>query len=75
MSHVRGNLSWAVNHPGEIFTAQGLLLPCYFQEQFESHVVDHFSYEESNTLSNFDTVPDAFWPSALQDQSLLWEQV
>jgi len=41
------------------------------QEQFESHVVDHFSYEESNTLSNFDTVPDAFWPSALQDQSLL----
>jgi len=41
------------------------------QEQFETHVVDHFSYEESNTLSNFDTVPDAFWPSALQDQSLL----
>jgi len=41
------------------------------QEQFETHVVDHFSYEEANTLSNFDTVPDAFWPSALQDQSLL----
>ena len=43
----------------------------FLQEQFETHVVDHFSYEESNTLSNFDTVPDAFWPTALQDQSLL----
>jgi len=41
------------------------------QEQFESHVVDHFSYEESDTLSHFDTVPDAFWPEALRDQTLL----
>lgn len=32
------------------------------QEEFESHVVEHFSYEESETLRNFDTVPDAFWP-------------
>jgi hypothetical protein len=40
------------------------------QEQFETHVVDHFSYEEASTLANFDTVPDAFWPAALQNQSL-----
>ena len=40
------------------------------QDQFESHVVEHFVYEEANTLSNFDTVPDAFWPAALQDQSM-----
>ena len=33
-----------------------------WQEEFESHVVEHFSYEESETLRNFDTVPDAFWP-------------
>ena len=32
------------------------------QEEFESHVVEHFSYEESETLRNFDTVPDAYWP-------------
>ena len=32
------------------------------QEEFEGHVVEHFSYEESETLRNFDTVPDAFWP-------------
>ena len=41
------------------------------REQFEGHVVEHFSYEESATLNNFDTMPDAFWPAALQDQSLL----
>jgi len=28
-------------------------------DQFESHVVEHFSYEESETLTNFDLVPDA----------------
>jgi len=32
------------------------------QEEFETHVVEHFSYEESETLRNFDTVPDAYWP-------------
>ena len=32
------------------------------QEEFESHVVEHFSYEESDTLRNYDTVPDAYWP-------------
>ena len=32
------------------------------QEEFEGHVVEHFSYEESETLRNFDTVPDAYWP-------------
>lgn len=31
------------------------------QDQFEAHVLEHFVYEESDTLSNFDTVPDAFW--------------
>jgi len=37
------------------------------QEEFESHVVEHFSYEESDTLRNFDTVPDAFWPGIAHD--------
>jgi len=37
------------------------------QEEFESHVVEHFSYEESDTLKNFDTVPDAFWPGIAHD--------
>jgi len=37
------------------------------QEEFESHVVEHFSYEESDTLRNFDTVPDAFWPGIEHD--------
>lgn len=32
------------------------------QGEFESHVMEHFSYEESDTLRNFDTVPDALWP-------------
>ena len=32
------------------------------QAEFESHVMEHFSYEESDTLRNFDTVPDALWP-------------
>ena len=32
------------------------------QTEFESHVMEHFSYEESETLRNFDTVPDALWP-------------
>eukprot|EP00092_Neocalanus_flemingeri_P030298 GFUD01032890.1.p1 GENE.GFUD01032890.1~~GFUD01032890.1.p1 ORF type:complete len:289 (+),score=90.20 GFUD01032890.1:51-917(+) len=36
-------------------------------EEFESHVVEHFSYEESDTLRNFDTVPDAFWPGIEHD--------
>lgn len=32
------------------------------QEDFECHVVEHFNYEESDTLKCFDTVPDAsFW--------------
>ena len=29
------------------------------QDAFEAHVVEHFSYEESETLRNFDLVPDA----------------
>ena len=37
------------------------------QEEFEGHVVEHFSYEESDTLRNFDTVPDAFWPGIEHD--------
>jgi len=37
------------------------------QEEFETHVVEHFSYEESDTLRNFDTVPDAFWPGIEHD--------
>ena len=37
-------------------------LKILLQEEFEGHVVEHFSYEESETLRNFDTVPDAFWP-------------
>lgn len=32
-------------------------------DEFESHVVEHFSFEESETLTNFDTVPDAYWSS------------
>ena len=28
-------------------------------EIFETHVVQHFSYEESDTLTQYDTVPDA----------------
>ncbi|XP_023325910.1 uncharacterized protein LOC111699458 [Eurytemora carolleeae] len=31
------------------------------QDEFECHVVEHFNYEESETLRHFDTVPDAFW--------------
>jgi len=31
-------------------------------DEFETHVVEHFSYEESETLRQFDTVPDAYWP-------------
>lgn len=30
------------------------------QEDFEMHVFEHFNQEESETLTNFDTVPDAF---------------
>lgn len=41
------------------------------QEEFESHVVEHFSYEESDTLRNFDTVPDAFWPGIEHDQETM----
>lgn len=29
------------------------------QEDFEAHVFEHFNYEESDTLRNFDLVPDA----------------
>lgn len=43
------------------------------QEEFESHVVEHFSYEESDTLRNFDTVPDAFWPGIEHDQETMGE--
>jgi len=32
------------------------------QSEFETHVMEHFNYEESDTLRNFDTVPDALWP-------------
>jgi len=32
-------------------------------DEFESHVVEHFSFDESETLTNFDTVPDAYWSS------------
>jgi len=31
------------------------------QDEFELHVVQHFSYDESETLKNFDTLPDAYW--------------
>jgi len=41
------------------------------QDEFESHVVEHFSYEESDTLRNFDTVPDAFWPGIAHDPETL----
>ena len=40
------------------------------QEEFESHVVEHFSYEESETLRNFDTVPDAYWPGIEHDPEM-----
>jgi len=34
-------------------------------DEFESHVVEHFSgFEESETLTNFDTLPDAYWSGA-----------
>ena len=39
-----------------------LFSPDVSQAEFESHVMEHFSYEESETLRNFDTVPDALWP-------------
>ena len=39
-----------------------LFSPDISQAEFESHVMEHFSYEESDTLRNFDTVPDALWP-------------
>ena len=32
------------------------------QAEFETHVMEHFNYEESDTLRHFDTVPDALWP-------------
>lgn len=41
-------------------------------EQFESHVVEHFSYEESDTLTNFDTVPDAYWSGPSPDEELMY---
>jgi len=31
------------------------------QDDFECHVVEHFSYTESETLRHFDVVPDAYW--------------
>eukprot|EP00088_Acartia_fossae_P031838 TRINITY_DN3263_c0_g1_i1.p1 TRINITY_DN3263_c0_g1~~TRINITY_DN3263_c0_g1_i1.p1 ORF type:complete len:307 (-),score=37.46 TRINITY_DN3263_c0_g1_i1:472-1392(-) len=31
------------------------------QDEFELHVVEHFSFEESETLKNFDTLPDAYF--------------
>ena len=40
------------------------------QEEFESHVVEHFSNEESETLRNFDTVPDAYWPGIEHDPEM-----
>ena len=40
------------------------------QAEFESHVMEHFSYEESDTLRNFDTVPDALWPGIEHDPEL-----
>ena len=40
------------------------------QEEFEGHVVEHFSYEESETLRNFDTVPDAYWPGIEHDPEM-----
>ena len=39
-----------------------LFPPNISQTEFETHVMEHFSYEESETLRNFDTVPDALWP-------------
>ena len=40
------------------------------QEEFESHVVEHFSYEESDTLRHYDTVPDAYWPGIEHDPEM-----
>ena len=53
------------------------------QEAFETHVVEHFrwgsvnycacvalwhrSYEDSETMQQYDTVPDAFWPGIAHD--------
>lgn len=31
------------------------------QDEFECHVVEHFSYDEAETLKHFDFVPDAYW--------------
>jgi len=30
------------------------------QDQFEAHVLEHFVLEESETLNNYDTVPDVY---------------
>ena len=40
------------------------------QEEFEGHVVEHFSYEESDTLRHYDTVPDAYWPGIEHDPEM-----
>ena len=40
------------------------------QAEFETHVMEHFNYEESDTLRNFDTVPDALWPGIEHDPEL-----
>jgi len=37
------------------------------QDEFELHVVEHFSYDESETLKNFDTLPDAYWKGKNED--------
>jgi hypothetical protein len=37
------------------------------QDEFEVHVVEHFSCDESETLKNFDTLPDAYWKGKNDD--------
>ena len=64
MSNVRGCVSWGrysgLSQSQE--TLDKMKTITFLQEEFEGHVVEHFSYEESETLRNFDTVPDAYWP-------------
>jgi len=55
-----GGLS-AVDEVGRCCPMCEAQFPDHTQDQFESHVLSHFSYEDSDTLTNFDTLPDAPW--------------
>ena len=62
------DLPWQVNFQRWIGTKKEHT----FVERVWDHAMDYFSYEESDTLRNFDTVPDTLWRDIESPHSFRW---